>query len=66
MKTTLSIKGMSCKNCVKHVTSALKEIAGVSEATVSLENNSAEVVHADSVTMTALRAAVEEAGYEVA
>jgi copper ion binding protein len=66
MKTTLSIKGMSCDHCVHHVTTALKEVSGVSAALVSLEQNSAEVEHADSVSLASLKAAVEEAGYEVA
>jgi copper ion binding protein len=66
MKTTLSIKGMSCDHCVHHVTKALKEVSGVSAAKVSLEQNSAEVEHTDSVTLAALKAAVEEAGYEAA
>jgi copper ion binding protein len=66
MKTTLSIKGMSCDHCVHHVTKALKEVSGVSAAKVSLEQNSAEVEHADSVSLASLTTAVVEAGYEVA
>jgi copper ion binding protein len=66
MKTTLKIEGMSCEHCVHHVTEALKGVAGVSSAKVSLKANSAEVEHGDSVTLAALKAAVVEAGYEVA
>ncbi|MDR3336275.1 MAG: copper ion binding protein [Treponema sp.] len=66
MKTTLKIEGMSCEHCVHHVTEALTGIAGVSSAKVSLKTNSAEVEHEDSVTPEAFKAAVEEAGYEVA
>ena len=65
MKTTLKIDGMSCANCVKHVTVALKEVAGVTTAVVNLENELAEVEHNSEVTLEALKAAVEEAGYEV-
>ncbi|GHV88201.1 mercuric reductase [Spirochaetia bacterium] len=65
MKTTLKIEGMSCEHCVHHVTEALKGVAGVSAATVSLKENSAQVEHAGTVTPDALKAAVEEAGYEV-
>ena len=65
MKTTLKIDGMSCANCVKHVTVALKDVAGVSTAVVSLEKELAEVEHGAEVSLEALKAAVEEAGYEV-
>jgi copper ion binding protein len=65
MKTTLKIDGMSCDHCVKHVTNALKDVAGVSSALVSLEQNSAVVDHADAVSLDALKAAVAEAGYAV-
>jgi copper ion binding protein len=66
MKTTLKIEGMSCEHCVKHLTEALKAVAGVSSASVSLENKNAVVEHGDTVTQDALKAAVEEAGYELA
>jgi copper ion binding protein len=66
MKTTLKIEGMSCEHCVHHVTEALKGVAGVSSAKVDLEKKSAEVEHDASVTPGALKAAVEEAGYEAA
>jgi copper ion binding protein len=66
MKTTLKIDGMSCEHCVHHVTEALKGVTGVSSAKVDLKKKSAEVEHADSVSPDSLRAAVEEAGYEVA
>jgi copper ion binding protein len=65
MKTTLTIEGMSCEHCVRHVTEALKGVSGVSSADVDLKKKSAEVEHGESVSLDALRAAVEEAGYEV-
>lgn len=66
MKTTLKIDGMSCEHCAHHVTEALQGVTGVSSAKVDLKGNSAEVEHGDSVSPDALKAAVEEAGYEVA
>jgi copper ion binding protein len=66
MKTTLKIEGMSCEHCVKHVTEALKGIAGVSSASVSLKDKNAVVEHGDAVTPDMMKAAVEEAGYELA
>jgi copper ion binding protein len=66
MKTTLKIEGMSCDHCVKHVTEALENIAGVTSAKVSLKDKSAQVEHGDQVTVESLKAAVTEAGYEAA
>jgi copper ion binding protein len=66
MKTTLKIEGMSCEHCVKHVTDALEKLNGVKSATVSLEKKSAVVEHGEAVSLAALKAAVEEAGYEAA
>lgn len=65
MKTLISIEGMSCEHCVKHVTDALQAVSGVKKAAVSLKARSAEVEHADGVTRADLEAAVIEAGYEV-
>jgi copper ion binding protein len=66
MKTTLNIEGMSCDHCVKHVTKALEEIAGVKSAKVSLKKKNAEVEHGDTVSLETMKAAIVEAGYEVA
>ncbi|MHC6203978.1 heavy-metal-associated domain-containing protein [Breznakiellaceae bacterium SP9] len=66
MKTTLNITGMSCEHCVKHVKEALEGIAGVKSAKVSLKANNAEVNHADTVSLETMKAAVTEAGYEIA
>jgi len=66
MKTVLRIEGMSCAHCVQHVKEALEAVAGVKSAEVNLSNKSAEVEHEDKVNLAALRAAVEEEGYEVA
>lgn len=65
MTTVLHIEGMSCAHCVKHVKDALEEIAGVSGAAVDLAAKTATVEHADAVSVDALRAAVEDAGYDV-
>ena len=62
---TISIEGMMCQHCVKHVTNALKGIPGVSEVTVSLEDNNAVIKADSSVTDEAIKAAITEEGYEV-
>ena len=65
MKKTLNIEGMVCMNCVKHVDKALREVQGVQNVTVSLENKSAQVQLGQEVTDAVLKAAIEDAGYEV-
>lgn len=63
MTTTISIEGMMCAHCQAHVEKALKEVAGVTEVTVSLENKNA-VVTGDASVET-LKQAVVDVGYEV-
>src|SRR4051812_38778109 len=61
----LSVPGMTCSNCVRHVTEALREVPGVRRAEVSLENQTA-AIHLDSsvpLKIPALLEAVAEAGY---
>jgi len=61
----LTITGMTCDHCVKAVTTALKDVAGVQDAVVNLEAKTASVT-ADSVNLEELIAAVAEEGYEAA
>ena len=65
MKKTLSITGMSCQHCVRHVTTALSELEGVTNVQVSLENKEAVLDVAETVSLDALKDAVKEAGYTV-
>ncbi|CCJ34488.1 heavy-metal-associated domain-containing protein [Caloramator australicus] len=65
MKKVISIKGMTCGHCVMHIEGALKEVCGVKNVVVSLEKKSAEVELAHHVDDSKLKAAIEEAGYEV-
>ena len=65
MKKTLTIEGMMCMHCVKHVTDALNAVEGVEKADVNLKKKRAVVTLNAEVTDDALKAAVKEAGYEV-
>jgi copper chaperone len=65
MKKKISIEGMSCGHCVRHVENALKEVSGITDVTVDLKEKNAIVELNDDVTDTALKSAVEEAGYDV-
>ncbi|OUM93050.1 MAG: hypothetical protein BAA04_02745 [Firmicutes bacterium ZCTH02-B6] len=62
----LKISGMSCQHCKMAVTNALKGVAGVESVEVDLSEGKATVRFDPAVaTDEAMRAAVEEAGYEV-
>lgn len=65
MQKTISIEGMMCMHCVKHVNEALSKVDGVSLVEVSLENKTAIVTLTKDVSDSALKAAVENAGYDV-
>ena len=64
-EVTIKVEGMSCGGCVNNVTGVLKALAGVVDARVSLESASATVRYDPaSVSIEALRAAVENAGFD--
>ena len=66
MKTmVVDIDGMSCEQCVRHVTEALEALQGVSKVAVSLDNGQATVEVGENFDEAALEPAVDEAGYEV-
>lgn len=65
MKKTLTIEGMMCAHCVKHVTDALNAIGGVTVESVDLKKKTAVVEATDGVSVEAMKNAVAEAGYEV-
>ena len=60
----LSIIGMRCAGCVKTVENALKGVAGVKAVNVNFADHSATV--AGEVDPQALRAALQEVGYDAA
>ncbi len=64
-KTLLfDVKGMTCDNCVQHVTKAVRGVAGVRDVKVDLATNSAKV-EGDFDEKQIIEAIVEE-GYEAA
>lgn len=63
MEATYTVKGMTCQHCVASVKEEVSEVAGVTDVRVELETGLVTVVgDADDA---AVRAAVDEAGYEV-
>lgn len=64
-KVKLKINGMSCQHCVKTVTDALTEVAGVQRAKVNLRKGEAVVRFDETRTATTvLKSAITEAGFE--
>lgn len=63
----LNVSNMTCGGCVSQITKVLKEVDGVSDVSVSLENGTAKVSYkADKVedeTLTAIIAVITKAGY---
>jgi len=62
---TYTVPGMSCAHCEAAVRKELQTVAGVESIDVSLETK-AVVVHGTGLEDAALRAAIDEAGYEAA
>jgi copper chaperone len=64
---TFNVQGMTCQGCVASVTRVLKAVPGVSDVAVTLKPGTANVVYDGArTTATALKAAVQDAGYGVA
>jgi len=64
MPKILSVTGMTCDSCVKHVREALEAIPEVTSAVVSLEAGEAVVSVSGEVDDARLIGAVKEAGYD--
>ena len=63
MKKIITVEGMMCGNCQKHVQKALAAVPGVSEAVVDLDAGKATVTLSADVADKILMDAVTEAGY---
>jgi copper chaperone CopZ len=67
--TTYSVNGMTCGHCTSAVTEELGKLPGVQEVKIDLNAGGTSAVHVTSETAldeTAVREAVDEAGYELA
>ncbi len=64
--TTLDVGGMTCTACVSHVEHALRDIPGVTGASVNLATERARVNHVPGLAGIAeFRAALEDSGYRL-
>ena len=63
---TYAVAGMSCQHCVDAVTAEVGRLAGVEQVQVDLPTGAVTVTSREPLTIDAVRAAVDEAGYDLA
>jgi len=64
MTTEVKIKGMMCPHCEAHVKKALEALDGVESAAPDKDAGNAVMTLSKDVSADAIKAAVEDAGYE--
>ena len=63
---TFQVVGMTCDHCARAVTSELMWIVGVSEVSVDVPTGEVTVGSAQPLADADVRAAIDEAGYQLA
>lgn len=63
---SFTVTGMTCGHCVASVTEEVQEIPGVQGVAVDLATGAVTITSAEVLDEAAVRAAVEEAGYQLA
>src|ERR1700733_767967 len=63
-RTELTVSGMTCNNCARHVREAIETVRQVADASVELEAGRASVRWKDGPDLPAVLRAVANAGYE--
>jgi copper chaperone len=61
-----TVTGMTCGHCVASVTEEIQEIPGVQDVDVVLDTGAVTVTSDQPLDDAAVKAAVEEAGYQLA
>ena len=64
--TTYTVAGMTCEHCVDAVSGELSALPGVADVKVDLGAGAVTVTSDAPLSDDAVRAAVDEAGYELA
>jgi copper chaperone len=64
--STYTVVGMTCGHCVNSVTEEVTQVPGVTGVELDLASGGLTVTSETTVDDTAVQAAVEEAGYQVA
>jgi len=65
-QSTYTVTGMTCGHCVASVTEEITEIEGVTDVAVDLPTGAVTVTSNQLLDQAQVRAAVEEAGYQLA
>ena len=65
MVSTYRVSGMTCGHCVSSVSTELGKIDGVTNVDVMLETGEVDVISDSAIDDANVRAAVEEAGFEL-
>ncbi|CCH15661.1 MULTISPECIES: heavy-metal-associated domain-containing protein [Micromonospora] len=63
--TTYQVRGMTCGHCVSAVSAEVGAIAGVRDVQVDLATGRVTVTSEQPVATESVRAAVDEAGYDL-
>ncbi|QLQ39056.1 heavy-metal-associated domain-containing protein [Micromonospora robiginosa] len=66
MDTTYQVNGMTCGHCVNAVSTELTALPGVTDVQVDLATGRVTVTSQGPLDDAAVRAAVDEAGYDLA
>lgn len=64
--TTYRVAGMSCQHCVDAVTAEVGRLDGVEQVEVDLAAGTVAVRSAEPLALEQVRAAVDEAGFDLA
>lgn len=62
---TYTVTGMTCDHCAASVREEIQAIAGVESVDVVVESGAVTVTSAEPLDAAAVKAAVEEAGYQL-
>ncbi|RRR96129.1 heavy-metal-associated domain-containing protein [Glycomyces terrestris] len=65
METVYVVKGMTCGHCAGSVTQEIAALPGVEHVDVALDTGKVTVKSETALTEDQVRAAVDEAGYEL-
>ncbi|WP_158884847.1 heavy-metal-associated domain-containing protein [Amycolatopsis anabasis] len=64
-ESSYSVSGMACGHCAEFVTEEIERVTGVTAVAVDVENGTVTVTSDRDLRLAEVRAAVEEAGYEL-
>ena len=63
--STYTVRGMTCGHCVAAVSGEIAKLPTVTDVAVDLDSGAVTVTSADELSVDEVRAAVDEAGYEL-